>query len=157
MNASLIWSSKQLKSPPESTCEAETAQASRATKDLIFTKAGCQGAKRPVYGPVPLLVDNSAMYQLAAKEGVSQRTRYFERATMFVKWAVLRFMAMLFLIPSEFMLADIFTKAVDQATFHRLRNNMLNLVNDEPIYATYAKAAYVAKTLSSLMSRIGGF
>ena len=90
------------------------------------------------------------------KDGPSQKTRHFERATMLVKWAVLRLLINLHLVKTEFMIADIFTKAVDKDTFLRLRNNMLNLAADETIESTYARAARLLSSLRDALGRLGG-
>ena len=156
-NGPVLWSSKAFKTVvPTSTGEAETAQASRATKDLIYIKALAKGVKRPAMGPGVLLIDNAATRDHVKKEGPSQRTRHFERATMVVKWAALRLLVKLHLIKTESMIADIFTKAVDKETFLRLRNNMLNLSADEGIAVTYARAVRLLTSLREALGRLGG-
>ena len=62
--------------------EAETAQGSRATKDLIWARQMSTHIQRPMMGPAFLLCDNKAMTEAVNKDGASQRTRYFERATV---------------------------------------------------------------------------
>ena len=129
-NAALIWSSKAFKTViPQSTAEAETAQASLATRDTLFLRRACEGIRRAVKGPTMLLGDNSAMNDLVKKDGTTSRSRYFERSTMLVKYAVLRLMIAVHLISTNDMMADIFTKAVDKDTFLRFRMWMFN----EPI------------------------
>ena len=129
-NAALIWSSKAFKTViPQSTAEAETAQASLATRDTLFVRRACEGIKRTVKGPTMLLGDNSAMHDIIKKDGTTSRSRYFERTTMLVKYAVLRLMIAVHLISTNDMMADIFTKAVDKDTFLRFRMWMYN----EPI------------------------
>ena len=56
-----------------------------------------------------------------------QQTRYFEKATMLVKYAVLRLFLKTVLISTKEMIADIFTKAVDKDTFILMRKHLLNL------------------------------
>jgi len=129
-NAALIWSSKAFKTViPQSTAEAETAQASLATRDTLFVRRACEGVKRMVKGPTMLLGDNSAMNDIIKKDGTTSRSRYFERTTMLVKYAVLRLMIAVHLISTNDMMADIFTKAVDKDTFLKFRMWMYN----EPI------------------------
>jgi hypothetical protein len=156
-NGPVLWSSKAFKtSIPTSTAEAETSQASRATKDLIYVKALGKAAKRPAMGPGVLLIDNAATRDHVLKEGPSHRTRHFERATMLVKWAVLKLVLKLYLVETASMIADIFTKAVDKDTFLKMRNNMLNLSADETVGATYARAARAAESLRKMLGRLGG-
>ena len=131
----------------------ETAQASKATKDLMFGKEVLTGIKRPVMGPVALLGDNAAMVKLVVKDGASQLSRHFERATIFVKWAVLKLLVKLYLVQSEYMIADLFTKAVDKETFLRLRGDMLNM---EPHGGSWAAEGRIGRALRSLSSAMGG-
>ena len=154
-NAVLGWSSRQLKFVCDSTCYAETAQGSRATKEVMFFKQALIAVKRPAMGPIPVLGDNSAMHQLVTKEGASQLTRHFERATVFIKWAAMKLLVKLHLVKSEFCIADIFTKAVDKETFLRLRNNMLNLGASESMLTMYGRAARMIENLSVLLGRLG--
>ena len=130
MNAALLWSSKAFKVViPQSTAEAETAQASLATRDTIFLRRACEGVRRSVKGPTMLLGDNSAMMDIIKKDGTTSRSRYFERTTMLVKYAVLRLLIATQLVSTNDMMADVFTKAVDKDTFLRCRMWLFN----EPI------------------------
>ena len=95
------------------------------------------------------------MHQLVTKEGASQLTRHFERATVFIKWAAMKLLVKLHLVKSEFCIADIFTKAVDKETFLRLRNNMLNLGASESMLTMYGRAARMIENLSVLLGRLG--
>ena len=73
-----------------------------------------------------MLGDNKALYDLVQKHGATVRTRYFERATLLVKRAVMLLVAKAFLIDDESMIADIFTKACEKAKFIRCRDVMMN-------------------------------
>ena len=66
------------------------------------------------------------MYDLVQQEGASTRTRYFERATLLIKRAVLLLILRPFLVKTHFMTADIFTKPLDKSTFVRLRSVLMN-------------------------------
>ena len=79
----------------------------------MFVRRATAGVRRPVKGPSMLLGDNSAMIDLINKDGTTSRSRYFERATMLVKFAVIRLLVTVKLISKNDMMADIFTKAVD--------------------------------------------
>ena len=107
-------------------------------------------------GPGVLLVDNAALTDHVKKEAPSQRTRHFERATMLVKWAVMRLLVKLYLVKTEYMIADIFTKAVDKETFQRLRNNMMNVGGDENVAGMYARASRMMVKMSDTLGRFGG-
>ena len=155
-NGCILWSAKAMKIIVDSTCESETAQGSKASKDMMFLKALLRGIRRPVFCPVTITGDNSAMHALVEKDGASHRTRYFERATMFVKWAILKFIIVLSLVRSEKCVADIFTKAVDQDTFLRMRSVLLNSANDGESTAAVARARRLIVSLGHTMKRVVG-
>ena len=155
-NASMLWAANKLKVVAMATAEAETAEGSRAVKDIIYVKHVCVGIRRPAIGPGLLTVDNSAMFELCQKETVSSRTRYFERATAFVKWAVLKLLVTLYLVGTDDCLADIFTKAVDKDTFLKMRAALHNSAADDGMDALYGRARKAAKIFSDLLGRIGG-
>ena len=74
-----------------------------------------------------MIGDNKALFDNVQKEGASTRTRYYERATLLIKRAVLLLILKPYLVSTQYMLADIFTKATEKATFIRLRNRMMNV------------------------------
>ena len=70
-----------------------------------------EGIKRPescVMGSTAVPGDNKAMHELVTKEGSSSRSRHFERATIFVKYAVQRLMVTCYLVDTKLMIADIY-------------------------------------------------
>ena len=73
-----------------------------------------------------MLGDSSAMHDLVTKEGSSSRSRHFERATVLIKYAVLKLMVVCYLIGTKFMSADVFTKATDEWTFKTMRAVLRN-------------------------------
>ena len=125
-NAAIHWSSRQLKVVCDSSAHAETAEASRAVKSSQFLTMALSGVRRPVEGPHPMLGDSSAMHDLVTKEGASSRSRHFERATVLIKYAVLKLMVVCYLIGTKFMSADVFTKATDEWTFKTMRAVLRN-------------------------------
>ena len=96
--------------------------------------------------------DNKAMFDMVTKEGVTPRTRYFERATMLVKWAVIKLLITVKLLSTDMMVADIFTKAVDLGTFEKMRNVMMNI---SWVYkGNTAKLTRLVKALNETLSRM---
>jgi|NorSeaMetagenome_1021524.scaffolds.fasta_scaffold112885_1 hypothetical protein len=83
--------------------------------------------------------------------GPTQRTRYFERATMLVKYAVLRLFIVVKLIPTKEMIADIFTKAVEKDTFILMRKHLLNLGGDVANQVVHGRATRMARKLADLI------
>ena len=73
-----------------------------------------------------MLGDNKALFDLLNQEGASVRTRYFERATLFIKRAVQLLVFTARLVRTTECVADIFTKATDKSTFVKFRNIIMN-------------------------------
>jgi len=120
------WRAKLVKIVPDSSCEAETAVASLAAKATCFIRGLLQFHKRPVTAPTPMLGDNKAMHSLVTHEGATIRTRYYERATLLIKRAVLMLLLNPLLVSTHNMIADSFTKALEKSLFVSFRNIMMN-------------------------------
>ena len=121
----LVWQVPEMV-VADSSMEAETAQGSRATKDLIWARQMSNHVQRPMMGPTYLLCDNKAMTEAVNKDGASQRTRYFERATVLTKYAIMRNLVATTLISTEQMVADIFTKPLDETKFNKFFHALAN-------------------------------
>ena len=119
----------------------------------VATRTILAGARRPVKGPTYLLGDNSAMMDIIKKDGTTARTRYFEKTTMLVKYAVMRMLVACRLVPTAEMVADIFTKAVDKDTFLLMTKWLLNLNGDDGHRASYARASRLVRMLGDLVDR----
>ena len=125
-NGVVDWQAKQLKIVPDSSCEAETAVASRAVKSGAFVRELLIKNGRHISGPTATLGDNAAMYTLVQQDGATSRTRYYERATMLIKRAVMLLLFSPYLIKTSEMTADIFTKALEKGLFVKFRNVLMN-------------------------------
>ena len=139
-----IHAANKLTCVPQSSCEAETASASRGSREVLGIRHILESVGRGVSGPTPLLGDNKAQYDLIVKPGCTARTRYFERTTLLVKHLYSKAVIVPYLVGTEHMVADIFTKAVEASAFYRMRDHLLNLSNapvDPPSAALYNKAA----------------
>ena len=73
------------------------------------------------------LGDNKSNHTTSQQIGASSRTRYYERATLLFKRAVLLLILSPSIVTTDNMVADIFTKATDKSTFVRMRNSMMNI------------------------------
>ena len=152
-NAAVLWSSKAFKVIiADSTCHAETAEMSRATKSTMFVRMVLTGIGRHVNGPTTILGDNRATDILVTKEGSSSRSRHFELATVFVKYAVMRLFVTCRLVLTTCMIADVFTKATDEATFFRMRAALKNGTAPQE-EGMLAKARRVYASLGRLLGR----
>ena len=110
-NGAVDWSTKNVKMVPASSHEAESALASRAAKATCFIRELLKRNLRPLTGSTPMLGDNKALYDTVQQEGASARTRYYERATLLIKRAVLLLILYPYLVLTNFMLADIYLRS----------------------------------------------
>ena len=151
------WLGTGLKTETDSTAEAETAVASRASKDARFHKLLHEDMGCPSPGPVTAITDNKALHDLVNKPGASARTRYFERATRFVKYAQKMLYIKLFLISTHFMVADIFTKPLEPSLFYRFRNYMKNTRNTRHGSTTGESLRQSNTRITSAMHKLQAF
>ena len=126
LNGPLNWAANGLKIIPQSTCEAEASEGSRAAKAGMFIRNLAVNNNRRVVGPTALLGDNKALYTIVQQEGASTRTRYYERATLFMKRAIQLLVFSPYLVKTVDMIADILTKACEKGTCIKLQNVMMN-------------------------------
>ena len=126
-NGPADWSAGYLKIVPESSHEAESAIASRATKATCFIRQLLVNNGIKLYGPTAMLGDNDALFKTVKHDGHSARVRHYERATLLFKRAVLLLIVSAFKISDQDMAADIFTKPVEKAKFVRMRDYIMNV------------------------------
>lgn len=129
LNGAVDWSAGHLKCVPGSSHEAESAVGSRAAKATMFVRELLRTNGKGVTGATAMLGDNKALHTslLVQQEGATSRTRYYERAIMLLKRAVLLLILRPLLVSTDFMFADMFTKAVEKSSFLTYRNNMMNV------------------------------
>ena len=93
------------------------------------------------------------------KQGASVQTRHFERATLLVKRAALLNLVVMFLISTNFMVADIFTKATEKSTFITMRGVLMNShvvlrhVLDKALFGLHGRAHRLCEHLCSQLSK----
>ena len=126
-NGAIDWNAGHVKIVPVSSHEAEAAQASRAARAGIYARQLLLNNGRPVVRPTPCLGDNQANHTTSQQVGSSARTRYYERAVLLFKRAVLLLILTPLQVDTRNMIADVFTKSTDKATFTRMRNVMMNI------------------------------
>ena len=66
-------------------------------------------------------------YSILDFVGASARTRYYERAVLLLKRAVLLLIMAPHLVTTDNMLADVFTKATDKGMFAKMRGHLMNI------------------------------
>ena len=156
-NGIVDWSSKRANLIPDSSREAEQAVASRAVKATLFARMLLAANGRITSRNTPLIGDNKAFYEAVSQEGATFRTRYFERALMLVQRVVLLLLVAPFLVTTDYMAADIFTKATDKGTFFKMRNYMMNIngnLRGPLTEALFSCAGASKRVISRIMQRI---
>ena len=98
-----------------------------------------------------LVIDDLVVTQ----DGATPRTRYYERATMLIKRAVLMLLLLPCLVSTHCMIADLFTKALDKGSFIKFRDVMMNIHNPlrEALAAAVCQMHGDAKRIANRLAR----
>ena len=147
-NGATAWKASKAKIMPDSTAEAETAVGSKAAKETTVVRSVVADMGRPVAAPTPLLGDSQAARDIIVRPGATARTRHFERSVMLIKRLYLLRVVDPFLVGTKFMVADIFTKALEPTAFFLFRDYLLNLQSGPGCRVTlHGQAARLWKNL----------
>lgn len=106
--------------------------------------------------PTPILIDSKALDDMVRKPGATARTRYFDRETQLIKHATIMLMVRVFLVKTDEMVADIFTKPADRETFYKMRAELMNLEHGTSmhVYGKLARAyAHIQRARRAIVSR----
>lgn len=113
----ISFASKQLKTVAHSSCEAEYAAASYASKEVEFVRGICKDLGVELQHRLVVSVDNTAAIDIAHDVGVSGRTKHFDRAIHYFRdLTQLRRIIPAF-VNTHQQRADGYTKALDKSTF----------------------------------------
>ena len=126
-NGAISWSSKGLKIVCQSTTEAETAEATIATREISFVSAVQDDTGIARTGPVPLLIDSNGTYGYTRRQSSKQRTKYFDLWIGFIRQASRLNKISLHLITTATEVADALTKALPKGELAKFRNYMMNV------------------------------
>ena len=118
----IAWSSRKLHIIADSTALAEYSAASAASKELSFVRNILYELGAVVHGPVVLAVDNKAAIKITEERGVSKLTKHFDFAAHRIRDEVEHMRLRCHFVDTESQLADIFTKALGDYVFMRLRD-----------------------------------
>ena len=80
---------------------------------------------RPLPVPGACLIDNKAAVDVIKYPGATKRTVHFDRWLHFARWMCLQNKTEVFLVGTEDMMGDIFTKALDKTKFLKCRDYIL--------------------------------
>ena len=125
--AALSWGANALKIVPLSSAEAEAAVLSRGCKDAHYIK---MLLKELLQDKAPTSIkawcDNTAAIDIVKAQGLTARSKHFERWAAYVRDLYQRGVMTVQHVPTTRMVADIFTKALGYELFRRFRSSLLN-------------------------------
>jgi len=126
----VCWSAKKQQSVVMSSAEAEYVAAASCCANVLWMKSqlsdyGIQ------YKMVPIFCDNTSAIAISNNPVLHQRTKHIDIRYHFIRDHVINGDIELHFIPTEYQLADIFTKPLDEPTFTRLKAElgMLDIEN----------------------------
>ena len=128
-NGPAVWVARKSKSTSTalSSCEIELNALVMMLKEALFVTQMVQFTGIKLVGPMPVITDNKAAYDVIKCPGATKRTAHFDRWLHFARDLRLRNAIEIFLTGTDNMMADFFTKPVDKTTFLRCRKYVLNL------------------------------
>ena len=125
--AVIAYLSKKQTTLAMSSTEAEIMAASKAALEAIYLLALLRDLKQAQKLPIDFFVDNSGVIALSKDYKVNERTKHIERHHFKIRELVEQATLRVKYIASSDNISDIFTKALDNATFCKLRAKLLNL------------------------------
>ena len=124
------YSSVKQKTVARSSCEAEYVAAGAAACNVLFLRSLLLELGVISKGSTTIKMDSQSAIQLALKEGYAGRTRHIGVQHHYIRDLINCGMVQLEWVATTEMYADIFTKALDQRKFERIRDTMMCPMKD---------------------------
>lgn len=121
----ISWASRKAKFVPQSSCESEVFGAVMLLKEGEFAAQVIAFLVDDLAAPTACLIDNKAAVDVIKYPGATKRTVHFDRWLHFARWMCLQNKTEVFLVGTEDMMGDIFTKALDKTKFLKCRDYIL--------------------------------
>ncbi|GJU45666.1 hypothetical protein Tco_1202932 [Tanacetum coccineum] len=124
----VCWSAKKQQSVSMSSAEAEYVTATGCYASILWMKSQLSDYDIH-YKMVPIFCDNTSAIAISNNPVLHSRTKHIDIRYHFIRDHILKGDIELHFIPTEYQLADIFTKPLDEPTFTRLKAElgMLNI------------------------------
>ncbi|GJQ89587.1 retrovirus-related pol polyprotein from transposon TNT 1-94 [Tanacetum coccineum] len=116
----VCWSAKKQQSVAMSSAEAEYVAAVGCCASIIWMKSQLSDYDIH-YKMVPIFCDNTSVIAISNNPVLYSRTKHIDIRYHFIRDHILKGDIELHFIPTEYQLADIFTKPLDEPTFTRLK------------------------------------
>jgi hypothetical protein len=130
MNGCLIsWGSKKQGPVALSTAEAELYAASETAKELMWAKQFIQEVILQPIASTTILCDNQSTIQIAEHSSHHNRIKHIDIRYWFIRDLIEKGELTINYVPTEFQVADIFTKALGTIAFERLRSLLMDASN----------------------------
>ncbi|GJV65374.1 retrovirus-related pol polyprotein from transposon TNT 1-94 [Tanacetum coccineum] len=124
----VCWSAKKQQLVAMSSAEAKYVTAAGCCASILWMKSQL-GDYDIHYKMVPIFCDNTSSIAISNNLVLHSRTKHIDIRYHFIRDHILKGDIELYFIPTEYQLADIFTKPLDGPTFTRLKTElgMLNI------------------------------
>ncbi|GJS32340.1 retrovirus-related pol polyprotein from transposon TNT 1-94 [Tanacetum coccineum] len=115
----VCWSAKKQQSVAMSSAEAEYVAAAGCCANILWMKSQLTDYDI-IYEKVPIFCDNTSAIAISNNPVLHSRTKHIDIRYHFIRDHILKGDIELHFIPTQYQLADIFTKPLDEPTFKRL-------------------------------------
>ncbi|GJV29486.1 retrovirus-related pol polyprotein from transposon TNT 1-94 [Tanacetum coccineum] len=115
----MCWSAKKQQSVVMSSAEAEYVAAAGCCANILWMKSQLTNYDI-IYEKVPVFCDNTSAIAISNNPVLHSRTKQIDIKYHFIRDHILKGDIELHFIPTQYQLADIFTKPLDEPTFKRL-------------------------------------
>ena len=124
-NGPVSWVARKAKFIPQSSCEAEVFASVLVLKEAEFIVQIGEFIDAGFEASIATLTDNKAAFEVIKCPGATKRTVHFDRWLHFARDLYLKNKVEMFLVGTDDMMADIFTKALDKTKFVKCRDYLL--------------------------------
>nr|GEZ57157.1 retrovirus-related Pol polyprotein from transposon TNT 1-94 [Tanacetum cinerariifolium] len=115
----VCWSARKHQSIAMSSAKAEYVATARCCANILWMKSQLTGYDI-IYEKVPIFCDNTSAITISNNPILHSRTKHIDIRYHFTRDHILKGDIELHFIPSQYQLADIFNKPLDEPTFKRL-------------------------------------
>ena len=122
----ISWLARKAKFIPQSSCESEVFGSVLLLKEAEFAAQIIDFISPALEAPTAAITDNKAAVDVIKFPGATKRTVHFGRWLHFARELCLRNKVEMFLVGTDDMMADMFTKALDKTKFLKCRNYLLS-------------------------------
>lgn len=119
----VCWSTKKQQSVAMSSAEAEYVAAAGCCVNVLWMKSQLSDYGIH-YKSVPIFCDNTSEIVISNNPVLHQRTKHIDIRYHFIRDHIMNGEIELHFIPTEYQLADIFTKPLDEPTFTRQKTEL---------------------------------